>query len=406
MIPAGRVDQADRGGGPVSREDQRDGRVGQADQGGGGMDWAGQALTAVLRRVTVTAEEVGPRFPLYADPASGRWTTTGRGAWTGGFWAGLLWLRALASGGRADRAAARECTAGLAGWAERDTATRGLILWYGTALADGTADGLRERAAQACLSAFDPELGLLPWGDAFGGPRLLARADGVPGLAPLLARAGDAGVAAARSHLTRHLDLCLGEDPPRPAWEAAPGGGWRGCAEPAPGWSRTGAWLLLGVADGLALPEAPPQPGPRSGPSVGLSAGLSAGLWSAAGRLAALRLAEPAPPVPPAGPPGGPVDTSAAAIEAVAALKLAALGASSGRPDEAGRLRARAESVLRLLCERHLSEPGAARPAGMLLDGCYDADRGLAVRHELVWGDFFLALGLAVLTGLTGPLTV
>jgi unsaturated chondroitin disaccharide hydrolase len=35
----------------------------------------------------------------------------------------------------------------------------------------------------------------------------------------------------------------------------------------------------------------------------------------------------------------------------------------------------------------------------MLLDGCYDAHGGTAVRHELVWGDFFLALGLAALLG-------
>ncbi len=352
--------------------------------------WAERALAAVLERAAVTAEEVGPRFPLYADPLTGRWTTTGRGAWAGGFWAGLLWLRALASGAAGDRTAARECTARLAGWAGQDTATRGLILWYGTALADGTADALRERAAHACLAAFDPALGVLPWGGAFGGPRLLARADGAPGLAPLLARAGEAGLAAARSHLTRHLELCLGEDPPRPAWAALPGGGWEACAEPAPGWSRTGAWLLLAVADGLALP----------GP------GRPAGLRPAAGRLTALRLTEPAPPVPPADGHAGPPDTSAAAIEAVAALKLAALAASSGRPDEAGRLRARAVLVLRTLCERHLSAPGAARPAGMLLDGCYDAERGLADRHELVWGDFFLALGLAVHTGLVDPLTV
>ncbi len=35
----------------------------------------------------------------------------------------------------------------------------------------------------------------------------------------------------------------------------------------------------------------------------------------------------------------------------------------------------------------------------MLLDGCYDAGRGVATRHELIWGDFFLAVGLAELTG-------
>ncbi|MFD2119915.1 hypothetical protein ACFSNO_10350 [Streptomyces cirratus] len=48
----------------------------------------------------------------------------------------------------------------------------------------------------------------------------------------------------------------------------------------------------------------------------------------------------------------------------------------------------------------HLSREGDGLPAGMLLDGCYDAGKGLAVRHELVWGDFFLALGLASLDGL------
>ncbi|GJF31344.1 hypothetical protein KNE206_40440 [Kitasatospora sp. NE20-6] len=345
-----------------------------------GPHWAQPALAAVLGRVAATAAEVGPRFPLYADPHTGRWTTTGRGSWTGGFWAGLLRLRALASGDRADAEAARACTGRLADWAGEDTATRGMILWYGTAAAGGTADGLRERAAHACLAAFDRELGVVPWGSAFGGPRLLARADGVPGTVPLLARAGAAGAEAARSHLMRHLELCLGEDPPRPAWAALPGG-WQGCAEPAPGWSRTAAWLLLGAADGAAVP----------------GAGTGGGLREAVDRLVALRLVAGAPPVPRAGAGGGPPDTSAAAVEAVAALKLAALARAASDGRTADLLAARAELVLHRLCTRHLS------PAGALLDGCYDAERGLAVRHELVWGDFFLALGLAVLTGLVGP---
>ncbi|MER6175666.1 hypothetical protein [Streptosporangium sp. NPDC001681] len=72
------------------------------------------------------------RWPLHADPGSGRWTTTARGSWTGGFWAGLLWLRAIMSGGPADRAAATGRTALLGPWIEADTATRGLIFWYGT----------------------------------------------------------------------------------------------------------------------------------------------------------------------------------------------------------------------------------------------------------------------------------
>lgn len=369
--------------------------------------WAGQALASLLERVSVTADEVGPRFPLYADRDSGSWKSTSRGSWTGGFWAGLLWLRGLSSGDSAHRAAASDCTQRLRYWVRQDSATRGLVLWYGTALAAGpggdeAALRLREEAARACLAAYEGEFGLVPWGDAFGGPRLLARADGVPGLVPLLAHAPGSGGrgggggrrssrgtkgsgrAAAYGHLTRHLELCLSEDPPRPAWQARPYGTWAACPEPAPGWSRTAAWLLLGAADGLHW------------------LGDDDRLREAARRLAALRLAPGARLVPPAqdGCPLGSVDTSAAAIEAVAALKLATLARAAGDGPEGDRLAARGRLILRQLTEAHQSDSGA------LLDGCYDAGRGLATHHELVWGDFFLAWGLAILTGLTEPFTM
>ncbi|MEE4418379.1 sugar ABC transporter permease [Streptomyces bugieae] len=353
-----------------------------------GASWADRVLASVLGRVSATASEVGPRFPLYADPDTGVWRTTSRGSWTGGFWAGLLWLRALSSGAPEHRAAAADCTRRLRHWLTQDTATRGLVLWYGTAPAagpggDAAAARLRDEAARACLASYAPDLGVVPWGDAFGGPRLLARADGVPGLVPLLTYATGGGRTAAYGHLTRHLDLCLSEDPPRPAWQAQPHGGWTGCAEPAPGWSRTAAWLLLGVADGLH----------RFGEDDRLRA--------AGGRLAALRLTSGARLVPLAegGDPGGPVDTSAAAIEAVAALKLAVLARRAGDRREGERLAGQGRRILRELTTVHLSAIGA------LLDGCYDAGRGLAIRHELIWGDFFLAWGLAVLTGLVAPFT-
>ncbi|MFF3013279.1 sugar ABC transporter permease [Streptomyces sp. NPDC057939] len=380
---------------------------------------AGDALHRVLDRAAVTGAAVGDRFPLHADPTHGTWTTTRNGSWTGGFWAGLLWLRARSTGAAADRRTASAWTARLAPWAEADTATRGLILWYGTAAADDDPDAaaLRARAARACLSAFDPGLGIVPWGDAFGGPRLLARADAVPGMVPLLASAGPAGAAAASAHLHRHLDLCLGPEddgrslgpacrpeggdgagaprggpaarapdphaPPSPAWRfEGPVTGWRPCAEPAPGWSRGDAWLLLAVADALLCPDV-------------------AGHRPARLEAAARRLAEPAlrpgPLVPPArtGRPDGPLDTSAAAITAVALLKLAR------SPDPlAARYAHRAEEILDHLAREHVTGPGAGRPAGMLLDGCYDAGRDLAVRHELIWGDFFLALGLAARNGI------
>ncbi|MFH7597847.1 sugar ABC transporter permease [Streptomyces racemochromogenes] len=351
-------------------------------------DWAGRARAATMARIAVTQAEVGVRFPLYADPRSGTWTTTGHGSWAGGFWAGLLWLRARDTGHEADRRAAAECTARLESRLRADTATRGLVFWYGTALAEGDAAAslLRHRAARACLADFDARAGIVPWGGAFGGPRMLARVDGVPGTVPLLACAGPAGAAAAAAHLDRHLDLCLGGvGERRPlAWRFGDGDGtWSPCGEPRPGWSRGRAWLLLALADALLRPE--------------VAARCSVRLEAAVERLVAWDDMVTGPPVPPAegADPDGPSDTSAAAITAVALLKLGRLPGAWTRA-----CARRGVAILSRLAEAHLSREGDGLPAGMLLDGCYDAGKGLAVRHELVWGDFFLALGLASLDGL------
>ncbi|MFX4295099.1 sugar ABC transporter permease [Streptomyces bohaiensis] len=357
----------------------------------GAPQWAGYALDSVLARVAATEAEVGERFPLYADPADGRWTSTRRGSWAGGFWAGLLWLRAGRTGDPDHRSAAADCMRRLGPWAEADTATRGLILWYGTAaehLPRGAFDAraaaaLRARAAAACLDAVDARLGMVPWGGALGGPRFLARADGVPGMVPLLAAAGPDGAAAAASHLDAHLALCLGGGGVLPAWrldeETAR---WQRCASPAPGWSRGPAWLLLATVDALLRPE--------------VARRLSTPVDRTVERLLAGEGVLTGPLVPLADHTrrDGPCDTSAAAITAVALLKLARV---PGR--RAGRYTERATAILNRLVRRHLSRGGPDRPSGMLLDGCYEADRGVAVRHEVIWGDYFLAVGLAALVG-------
>ncbi|BFO17846.1 hypothetical protein SHKM778_42340 [Streptomyces sp. KM77-8] len=263
-----------------------------------------------------------------------------------------MWLRARHTGDPADREAARACMARLADWTGADTSTRGLIFWYGTVFADD-GERIRNRGARACRDAFDPELGLVPWGSAFGGPRLMARADGVPGMVPLLATVD---MEAARSHLRHHLDLCLGDRPSSWSWLHTAATGWTACADPPPGWSRGPAWLLLALAEGARLPD---------GDSFAALAGI---------------LAPPSfVPLADTAHPSGPLDTSAAAITALALLRL-------GRRD-------RAVALLEVLVEGHLTTDGR------LLDGCYDLTAGTAVRHELIWGDFFLAYALAELTG-------
>ncbi|GAA0425833.1 hypothetical protein Acor_54420 [Acrocarpospora corrugata] len=326
------------------------------------MSWAERALAEILERAGETEEEVGDRWPLYADPATGRWTTTGRGSWTAGFWAGLLWLRATVTGGDSSSAASR--TASLAPWADVDTATRGLIFWYGTALSGDTA--LRDSAARECMDAYDPVLGLVPWGGAFGGPRELARVDALPGLIPLLSRSGPEGEHAARRQLDLQIELTLGGQEAHPAWAARPDGTWAPHPDPPLGWSRTVGWLALAVADAGAPHRILEYPA------------VAARFAPGSERIPAASAQRSSPP-----------DTSAAAIEAAAALKLA-------DSDPSGPLRDRAAQLLGTLVSEHVR-------AGRLLDGCYDFDRGVATRHELVWGDFFLALGLAILTGAIDP---
>ncbi|MFJ5778843.1 sugar ABC transporter permease [Streptomyces sp. NPDC093094] len=326
----------------------------------GAPEWAAPALSALLDRAAATRAEAGDRFPLFAEPGTGVWTTTGRASWAGGFWAGLLWLRARHTGLASDREAAARSTGRLANRLDADTVTRGLIFWYGTALADTEeAAALRDRAALACRAAYDPVPGVVPWGAAFGGPRLLARADGVPGTVPLLAAPAPE---VAGSHLRRHLELCLGTGSFRWSWQYEGAAGWIPRDDPPSGWSRGRAWLLLAVADAAHRLDAcdPAEP---------------------VGRLL------PGLTVPPADEarPDGPRDTSAAAVTAVALLKL-------GRRDEA-------VTLLDALVHGHLTADGR------LLNGCHDLGAGTATRHELIWGSFFLAYALAVLTGLVDPHT-
>lgn len=315
--------------------------------------WAEATLDQVLDRVTVVQQAVGDRFPLYADPVTGEWTTSRRGAWTSGFWAGLWWLRVRRFGATSDRATAAACTDRLRGWVTADTAVRGLIFWYGTTLADRSGAELRSAAAQACLESMDPQLGLMLWGTAFDDEGSLVRVDGLPGLVPLLADAGAQEVAVAQ--VRRYADLCLDERlGVTPAW-AFEEGMWVARSDPPYEWSRGRAWLLLAMADSLLFAA---EPVPDD---------------------VAERLASPALVRQPY------VDTSAQAITAVALLKLAQ---ATGRSE----YRSAGTAILRGLVEHHVVDGG-------LRNGCYDAVRGLAVQHELVWGDFFLALGLAALTG-------
>lgn len=102
-------------------------------------------------------------------------------------------------------------------------------------------------------------------------------------------------------------------------------------------------------------------------------------------------------------PRGDPLDTSAAAIAAVALLRLAAL---EPHAETARSWRRAARSLLTALCRYvtpvHDNDP---RPPGMLLNGCYHRPAHMAEANELIWGDFYLLEALCILSGSIDPLS-
>ncbi|MCX2954513.1 hypothetical protein [Lentzea sp. NEAU-D7] len=177
--------------------------------------WAHDLVRRMCERVGETEAEVGERFPLYLH--DGRWKTSARGSWTGGFWTGLLTLRKLVTGA-GDIATVRDR---LDVWAEADTVLRGMIFWYGSGAERLNLIGSRPstaKVADSLASAFDPRLGAIPWGSALAPDGPPVRADGAAGVVPLLDAHGHHDIA--RRHQDAHSVL-------------------------DPHWPRGKAWLLL-----------------------------------------------------------------------------------------------------------------------------------------------------------------
>ena len=154
------------------------------------------ALGSLLHRIAVIERDVGDRFPLYADPADGRWTTTRRGSWTGGFWAGLLWLRASLSGAAADHETALAWSQRLLPRVGDDTDTRAMTFWYcaGTPhrwTVDPRAAAVALAGAEAVAASALPGSGIVAVGTAFsdGPPRI-----GIDALAATVALLDHAGM--------------------------------------------------------------------------------------------------------------------------------------------------------------------------------------------------------------------
>src|SRR5919108_3387275 len=183
------------------------------------------ALARMRGRIMRIAESVTSGFPHFADPATGAWTTSPGGDWTGGFWNGMLWLAARFGDDRRARSWAAQWTARLAPRASSDTVFRGFLFYYGAALGallcgDGGARETALAGAHGLAASYNPRAEALPLGaaaeeasDVGAGE---ANVDTVQAAALLLWAHRETGDAVLRDiavrHAARHIEFCLRDD--------------------------------------------------------------------------------------------------------------------------------------------------------------------------------------------------
>jgi unsaturated chondroitin disaccharide hydrolase len=263
---------------------------------------------------------------------------------------------------------------------------------------DDQAGKIALDGALALAGSFHPAAALLPLGpeaeEAHSVGASETNIDGVPGGAPLLYwaadRTGDSTLRdKARSHVARHLDYLVRADGSvvqSATFDPITGNLVRtythkGVTDDST-WARAQAWAMLGLAQACQH-----DPGYFTSRAIQVCdwwcEHLPAGDVSYWDFDAGKHEARPL------------LDTSATAIAAASLLKMRHVAAD--RAGDYDRVRRR---MVAALVERHLSRAGdAARPAGILGDGCYNRRLGLALRNELVWGTYFPLEALLALTG-------
>lgn len=359
-------------------------------------------LDAILDRVRGSLDRRLDAFPVFADPMTGAWSSAPDGSWTGGFWAGMLWLLARRSKASRDRQRARSWTRRLTERVQDNTVFTGLLLWYGAGVGHQLLDDSQARTAaltgaRSLTRSYDETSRLIPIGAAFSslhGPSIETNIDGVAGSVALLGWASEytgesAFLRIANDHARRHLEICLRADGsicPAASLDAETGAVIRRHTQhglnDTSTWSRGQAWAMLAYAQATRWLSA----------DYAESAVQIADWWISRTRH------HPVAPWDFDDPEGGDavVDTSATAIAASSLLKLAVLV-----PKRSTVYRAVAAGTIDALVRWHLTplSPNEQRPAGMLIDGCHRRRSLHASNRELIWGTYFLAEALLTIDG-------
>jgi unsaturated chondroitin disaccharide hydrolase len=367
------------------------------------MTWS-DAIERVRARIADTAQLAHEGFPHFADPDTRQWTWSPDGDWTGGYFCALLWLGA-ATGPRAERARwlswARKFSQRLRPRLTSDSSSRALLFYYGAALGsilcdDREARDLALQAARELAKMYNPRAGVLPLGGAFEEVSNVgaseAEIDMVQAVALLTwasRESGDRGLRdIAMRHARRHIELCLRPDGSicqSASFDPATGAMIRRYTHKGINdnstWARAQAWGMLGWALSAQWCEDDSFLDPAE---------KAAAWWIAhvpADRIAFWDFDDPAIP-------NTHRDTSATAIAAASLLKLSSLSRDEHRRKT---WRAAGEATVRALIDRHLGAEGG------LWDGCFNKRIGLATRHELIWGTYYLFEALQVLAGNLAP---
>src|SRR5574337_1140561 len=343
--------------------------------------WLDDAVGSALRHVGSIALECVDFPHITVD---GRWQTTQDGVWTGGFWAGLLWLEFGESKSAATRERAMAFTERLLPRAY-DTHNHDLgFMFYPSAVEGWKLTGnarYRESAiaaARSLAAQFNEAGGFIPGWGFFGaadwsGSVLIDTLMNLPLLAWAAWQTGDDTlVHVVRRHVATALKYQLRTDGSvfhmfrfDPATGVAAGGDTYQGLGPDSSWARGQAWAMTGLA---------------------ILANMTGDATYAA---ASARVAEyfsvhlPADGIPPwdfnATDDNAPKDSSAAAIASYGFQKLHEVTRDP-------RHLAAASSLLNDLSNR-CANRGAA--GGLLLHATADLPHGLGVDESTMYGDYY-----------------
>ena len=369
------------------------------------------AADNMLHRAQHTASSLKSGFPHWADAATGKWTTTRDGDWTGGALPGMLWLGYRMTGDERLRELASAWCLRMRPRAKLETAFKGFGFYYGAALGQILADDteaatLALEAAASLRGQFDSRLGLIPLGKDAEEANEVGKAfssidslQAVPLLFWAAERTGDDSYTdCATRHATRVLDIhCRPDGSIIQSSELDAGNGavtryftHKGVSDTSV-WGRAQAWGMLYAA--MAYARQPRQ-------TRWLAQGMAAADWWLS-RVPETLVAywdfdDPAIP-------NTECDTAATSIVCAALLKLAAL---APQPDQRTRYRDAARRTATALVCNYVTPTSFTdqRPRGMLVGGCFNKRRDSrpsdsATNAELIFGSYFLFEALQVLTG-------